>query len=69
MSLTPEQEAALRERKVSLRLENEMFIRSHPELRDVTKNFLEAVLRDRPDDVMSYAATFFTTASNFEAQA
>ena len=69
MTLTPEQEEKLRERKVELRLENEAYIRSHPELRDVTKNFLAEVLRQRPDDVISFAATFFTTAANFESQA
>jgi len=66
MSLSEEQAEALRERKVAMRLENEMYIRSHPELRDVTKGFITSVLKHRPEEIMPFAAKYFTTPSNFD---
>ena len=43
-----------------LRIENEMYLREHPELNQAIQEFVYAVLKEKPDDVNAFAAGFFT---------
>ncbi len=58
--LTAEQQHSLNEKKVSIRLNNERYLRDHPELRTMTSKFMASVLEAKPDDVVQFAAKFFT---------
>jgi hypothetical protein len=43
-----------------MRLENEKYLRAHPELKMMMNRFLRDVLEKEPRDVTSFAAAFFT---------
>ena len=58
--LSEEQQVRLNQAKVELRLENERYIRAHPELRQLFKHFMAVVLEEKPDNVQEFAANFFT---------
>ena len=60
MSLSEAQTEALNKAKVALRLENEKYLRQHPELRGMISLFMAKVLEGKPEDVQQYAAEFFT---------
>jgi hypothetical protein len=45
---------------VELRLENERYLRKHPELRQLFKHFMATVLEEKPPNVQEFAARFFT---------
>lgn len=49
----------LDELKVTLRLENETYLRSHPELKYLTQIFMEEALEKQPEDVVLFASQFF----------
>jgi len=67
--LTPEQQEMLNEKKVMLRLENEQYLRDHPELKRMLNQFFLKVLNERPDNVESFAAKYFTNAASYEQEA
>ncbi|GMI22571.1 hypothetical protein TeGR_g2837 [Tetraparma gracilis] len=58
--LTPAQQAALTQTKLSQRMANEQYIRSHTELKHMISHFMSKVLRDKPEDPVAYAAHYFT---------
>jgi hypothetical protein len=43
-----------------LRIENERYMRSHPELNEAVQEFVYAVLKRKPDNVRAFAVDFFT---------
>lgn len=43
-----------------LRIENERYMRDHPELSAAVQEFVYAVLKRKPDDVRAFAIDFFT---------
>lgn len=43
-----------------LRIENERYMRDHPELNEAVQEFVYAVLKRKPDDVRAFAVDFFT---------
>lgn len=45
-----------------IRIENEKYLRKHPELKDIFKEFMVSLLKDKPQDVLQYAILFFTSA-------
>lgn len=45
-----------------IRMENERYLRKHPELQDMISKFMISLLKDKPTDVLQYAIVFFTTA-------
>lgn len=49
-----------RESLDKLRVENERYMRSHPELNEAVQEFVYAVLKRKPDDVRAFAVDFFT---------
>ena len=46
--------------QIQMRLENEKYLRAHPELKMMMNRFLRDVLEKEPRDVTSFAAAFFT---------
>lgn len=45
--------------KFYTRVDNEIYIREHPELDFILENFLIKLLEDRPNDVFKYAGNHF----------
>ena len=43
-----------------LRIDNERYMRAHPELNEAVQEFVYAVLKRKPDDVRAFAVDFFT---------
>jgi hypothetical protein len=46
-------------KKIYFRLNNEKYLRDHPELNDLISVFLFKVLEEKPDDILKYAGKFF----------
>ncbi|VDM05189.1 unnamed protein product [Schistocephalus solidus] len=46
-----------------LKSEYHLYFYDHPEFVDILKDFLQCILIDKPDDVLNYAADYFTTFS------
>ena len=59
-ALSDDQQRSLDEKKGQIRLDNEKYLRDHPELRQMTSVFLARVLEEKPGDVLEFAATFFS---------
>ena len=45
--------------KCMSRIDNEKYLRDHPEIEFIIKNFLIKLLEDRPDETLKYAGKFF----------
>jgi hypothetical protein len=45
---------------VSLRLDNEKYLRAHPELRMLFATFISEALKQKPTNPQEFAAGFFT---------
>ncbi|XP_074538726.1 RIIa domain-containing protein 1 [Halichoeres trimaculatus] len=58
--LSVEQQEKLREFKIKTRIDNERYLRSHPEVEVLISNFLRDVLLERPVDIHEFAADYFT---------
>mmetsp|Transcript_2160 Transcript_2160/g.2223 ORF Transcript_2160/g.2223 Transcript_2160/m.2223 type:complete len:88 (+) Transcript_2160:42-305(+) len=43
------------------RVDNEIYLREHPELEFILENFLIKLLEDRPTDVFKYAGSHFNS--------
>ncbi|KAJ9460460.1 hypothetical protein DIPPA_18796 [Diplonema papillatum] len=56
---TSEQEAELKKRSVELKIGNEKYLRSHPELTDLLNEVLRLTLVDRPDNPVGYVEDIF----------
>ncbi|CAG11885.1 unnamed protein product [Tetraodon nigroviridis] len=75
--LTSEQQDKLRQFKIKTRIDNERYLRSHPEVEIMISDFLRDVLLKRPTDIRRFAADHFgrtvpdvpdvVTDSNLEA--
>lgn len=46
--------------QVAVKIEDEHYLRQHPEIREVLLSFLTKVLHEQPDDIEQYAAKHFT---------
>ena len=46
-----------------IRIENEKYLRKHPEFHDLISKFMISLLKDQPKDVMQYAIVYFTSAN------
>jgi len=60
-AMSTDQQARLNEFKVKTRIDNERYLREHPELECLLSKFLREVVRHRPDNVRDFAADFFTS--------
>ncbi|XP_053182957.1 RIIa domain-containing protein 1 [Scomber japonicus] len=58
--LSAEQQEKLRQFKIKTRVENEKYLRSHPEVEVLIGDFLRDVLLKRPTDIREFAADHFT---------
>lgn len=45
-----------------IRMENERYLRRHPELNKMISEFMIALLKDKPKEVLPYAVVFFTSS-------
>jgi len=55
-----DQQEKLNKFKIKTRLENEHYLRKHPEVECILTGFLGEVLTNRPDNIRDFAADFFT---------
>ncbi|XP_072317600.1 RIIa domain-containing protein 1-like [Eucyclogobius newberryi] len=58
--LSAEQQEKLKQFKIKTRIDNDNYLRSHPELDILIGDFLRAVLLQRPVKFFDFAAEFFT---------
>ncbi|CAL8360841.1 unnamed protein product [Arctogadus glacialis] len=58
-ALSSEQEEKLRQFKIKTRIDNEKYLRSHPEIDKLMSGFLREVLLKRPPDIREFAAEHF----------
>lgn len=58
--LLPEQQQRLNNTKVQLNMQNEHYLRAHPEIQSMVSVFVHQVLEQKPDDILSFAGDFFT---------
>lgn len=66
-NLIEEQENQLEKIKFYTRVDNEVYIREHPELQFILENFLIKVLEDKPENVFEYAGKHFNK-TDFKAK-
>ena len=45
-----------------IRMENERYLRHHPELKKMISDFMVSLLKDKPKEVLPYAVVFFTSS-------
>ena len=58
--LSKQQQEKLHQQKVQMRLNNEKYLRSHPELKALVSLFMRTLLEDKPEKPELFAAEFFT---------
>jgi ankyrin repeat protein len=63
-NLTPEEEKRLEDEKRKLRMDNEKYLRAHPELNTLLQSFLMEMLEKRPDNIAQAAVDYFTAQTN-----
>ncbi|KAM4579954.1 RIIa domain-containing protein 1 [Odontesthes bonariensis] len=61
VKLSAEQQEKLRHFKIKTRIDNERYLRSHPEVEEMISHFLRDVLLKRPTDIREFAADHFTS--------
>merc|ERR1712087_102315 len=61
-ALSEKQQEELNKFKIKTRLENEKYLRAHPEVECIVAGFLGETLQKRPDDIREFAAEYFTNA-------
>ncbi|XP_065836674.1 RIIa domain-containing protein 1-like [Oscarella lobularis] len=59
-ALTEEQQAKLDKKKIRTRIENEAYLRNHPEVTLLLSGFMKEVLIKRPENVRQFAAEHFS---------
>ncbi|KAM4600370.1 RIIa domain-containing protein 1 [Polymixia lowei] len=60
-ALSAEQQEKLRRFKVKKKIDNEKYLRSHPEVEILISDFLREVFLKRPDDISEFSADHFTS--------
>ncbi|KAJ3000331.1 RIIa domain-containing protein 1 [Globomyces sp. JEL0801] len=45
----------LKSEKIQLRIENELYLRNHPEIKDIISYFVSKVMTQRPDNIQKFA--------------
>ncbi|XP_031555299.1 RIIa domain-containing protein 1-like [Actinia tenebrosa] len=59
-ALTDEQQTNLNKFKIRTRIENEKYLRDHPEVSCLITGFLGSILQQRPGSVREFAASYFS---------
>lgn len=57
--LAKAQTRLLDKKKVQYRVNNETYLRKHPELQNMISVFLFKVLEEKPKDILAYAGNYF----------
>ncbi|TDH65609.1 hypothetical protein CCR75_000696 [Bremia lactucae] len=60
VSLAVQESSHLNERKEALKKENAAYVEAHPEIKTLLSDFMSALLLDKPQDVVAYAAEHFS---------
>ncbi|KAJ3032617.1 RIIa domain-containing protein 1 [Rhizophlyctis rosea] len=55
--ITPAMQQKLNADKISVRIQNELYLRAHPEIQDILSYFMKQVLTQQPADVGEFAAS------------
>uniref|UniRef100_A0A3P9KMI6 RIIa domain-containing protein n=1 Tax=Oryzias latipes TaxID=8090 RepID=A0A3P9KMI6_ORYLA len=58
--LNAEQQEKLRQFKIKTRIDNEKYIRAHPEVEVLVGDFLREILLKRPADIREFAGDYFS---------
>ncbi|KAJ3291259.1 RIIa domain-containing protein 1 [Rhizoclosmatium sp. JEL0117] len=58
--LTVEQRNTLKNDATQTRIENEIYLRDHPEIKDILHYFMGQVLLKKPENVKDFAAELFS---------
>ncbi|KAG6949972.1 hypothetical protein JG688_00014387 [Phytophthora aleatoria] len=58
--LTPQQLSALNEAKVMIRMDNEQYLRDHPDVAKLMRALVRGILRNRPANPSMYTYQFFS---------
>ena len=58
--LSKQQQEKLHQQKVQMRLNNEKYLRAHPELKALVSFFMRTLLEEKPEKPELFAAEFFT---------
>lgn len=53
----------LEKKKIDLRIHNERYLASHPEIRIMLNRFCQEVLENKPEDLIGYTVQFFSQPS------
>mmetsp|Transcript_23615 Transcript_23615/g.20981 ORF Transcript_23615/g.20981 Transcript_23615/m.20981 type:complete len:127 (+) Transcript_23615:24-404(+) len=56
------QKYEIEKKKLQLRMENEHYLRAHPEISTLISLFVRKVLDERPDHILEFAGSFFDRA-------
>ncbi|KAL4228023.1 RIIa domain-containing protein 1 [Mactra antiquata] len=59
-ALSQDQQEKLNRFKIKTRIENEKYLREHPEVECLISGFLQSVLTSRPENIREFAAEHFT---------
>uniref|UniRef100_A0A1A8P6Z9 Regulatory subunit of type II PKA R-subunit (RIIa) domain containing 1 n=1 Tax=Nothobranchius rachovii TaxID=451742 RepID=A0A1A8P6Z9_9TELE len=59
--LSEEQKEKLRQFKIKTRLDNERYLRAHPELGGMIGAFISKLILNKPTNIREFAADHFTT--------
>uniref|UniRef100_A0A1A7YNE2 Regulatory subunit of type II PKA R-subunit (RIIa) domain containing 1 n=1 Tax=Iconisemion striatum TaxID=60296 RepID=A0A1A7YNE2_9TELE len=59
--LSAEQKEKLRQFKIKTRLDNERYLRAHPELGEMIGEFINKLMLNRPTNIQEFAADHFTS--------
>ncbi|XP_008429907.1 RIIa domain-containing protein 1 [Poecilia reticulata] len=62
--LTTEQQEKLRQFKIQTRINNETYLRAHPEVDEIIGDFLRHLLVKKPSDIREFAADHFSSLSD-----
>ena len=50
-------------KKLNLRMENEKYLREHPELAAMVRMFMQDVLNEHPENILEFAGSYFDNES------
>eukprot|EP01002_Notosolenus_urceolatus_P015471 NODE_8055_length_535_cov_8.586420_g7005_i0.p2 GENE.NODE_8055_length_535_cov_8.586420_g7005_i0~~NODE_8055_length_535_cov_8.586420_g7005_i0.p2 ORF type:complete len:102 (+),score=23.36 NODE_8055_length_535_cov_8.586420_g7005_i0:186-491(+) len=62
VSLSAEKQKQLRSMEVKDKMENELYLRKHPEIKTLLSVLVERVIQERPENVLDFTAQFFSTS-------
>ncbi|XP_032414004.1 RIIa domain-containing protein 1 [Xiphophorus hellerii] len=62
--LNIDQQEKLRQFKIQTRIDNETYLRAHPEVDEIIGDFLRHLLVKKPSDIREFAADHFSSLSD-----